>query len=207
MAGPPAKHPSARRRRNKKKTAAELAAADGLSGPPLPDTYVLTSTAHGPITRKFGTATRDWWDALRGSPHAGAYQDTHWRWLLVLAPLFDRWVELGDLDSLKELRLQAPPFGLRPSDANKLDWTIDATIVGPSAAAGESGDGELVEPPRSGPGSGRDVWAEFASAAYGIDCTGLTRTQIFEAVDGQKGRPSRQDPRLTVYDGGAQNAG
>lgn len=201
MAGPVANHPKARRRRNRKKTAAELAADGQVHGPELPTEYVVTMTAGGPLTRGYGPATRQWWESLRRSPHAAAYQDTHWRWLLLLAPLFDRWVELGDLDAFKELRLQAPPFGLRPSDANKLDWTIDPAVVGPST---EDEDDEAIEaPPRSGPGSGRDAWAAYATSVYGIDVEGMTRGDIFDAVDRAKGRPSKVDPRLVVHEGGA----
>lgn len=201
MPGPPAKHPSTRRRRNRKETAAELAPPPEPKGPELGDSYVLGFTAHGAIEREYDKRTRQWWDKLRRSPHAAAYQDTHWEWLLLLAPLFDRWVALGDIDALKELRLQAPPFGLRPSDANKLDWTIDPTITGPAARDVET----VEEPPRAGKGSSTKAWRRYAVDVLELDLPpDANRADIIAAVDGHKrGRPARQDPRLTVYDGAA----
>ena len=209
MPGPPAKHPDARRRRNLKETAAELEAPAAPEGPELPESYIVGASEHGPVSRAYSDTTRRWWAKLRKSPHASAYQDVHWEWLLLLAPLFDRWAALGDIDAFKELRLQAPSFGLRPADANKLDWTIDPTITGPGRTATASGDAEADEPPRGGKGSGTAAWRRYAVDQLGIHVdTGASRDDIIEAVDRHKnGRPARQDPRLTVYDGSAAAAG
>lgn len=207
MAGPPAHHPDARRRRNRKATAAELKPPREPKGPELPDEYVLMATGQGTITREYDEQTRAWWDTIRRAPQAGRYLEAHWRWLLVLAPLYDRWVAMGDLAAMKELRLQAPPFGLRPADANKMDWTIDPTIVG--GAQDETDDeGEPAadeEPPRSGKGSGKQVWRRYVTEVLGLEVADdATRADMIELVDAQRrGRPARRDPRMTVYDGGA----
>lgn len=207
MPGPPAKHPDVRRRRNKKETAAELEKPDEPQGPELPKAYVVGRTEHGPVTRNFDDRTRRWWNQLRRSPHASAYQDVHWEWLLLLAPLFDRWVSYGDLDAFKELRLQAPPFGLRPADANKLDWTVDPSITGPAHRDDDVGD-VVEEPPRGGKGSGTSAWRRYAVDHLGIMIEpGAKRDDIIAAVDAHKhGRPAKQDPRLTVYEGGGDQA-
>lgn len=207
MPGPPAKHPDARRRRNKKATATTLTSPESSKGPALPDGYVIgVLPQQGPVTQKFSKVTRRWWDKIRTAPQAGAYQDVHWEWLLSLAPLFDRWVALGDLEALKELRLQAPAFGLRPSDANKLDWTIDPSITGPAPRPREDADEE--PPPRSGRGSGTEAWRTYATDTLGLTVPdGASRADIIAMVDARvAGRPARRDPRMTVYDGGAATA-
>jgi hypothetical protein len=43
---------------------------------------------------------------------------------------------------------------------------------------------ELPAPPKAGPGSGKDAWAEYAEAR-GVDVEGLTRDEIIAAVDGE----------------------
>lgn len=203
MPGPPASHPSVRRRANKKKTAAELQPPPDMKGPKLPAEYVIGFTPHGEITRSYDDRTRRWWDKIRTSPHAGAYLDTHWEWLLLLAPLFDRWVAMADLDAFKELRLQAPPFGLRPSDANKLDWTIDPAVTGPVP---QQAADQVDEPPRNGKGSSTAVWYRYATEVLELAIPeDASRADIISAVDQHKnGRPARQDPRLRVYDGEAK---
>lgn len=209
MPGPLAHHPEVRRRRNRRPTAAELTAPEAPKGPTLPKSYVIGFDPRaGEIAREYSDTTRRWWNKIRTSPHAGAYQDVHWEWLLLLAPLFDRWVTLADLDALKELRLQAPPFGLRPADANKMDWTIDPTITGPTRRDDDGGD-TSGEPPRSGKGSGKQAWLAYATRELGLQIDdGATRDDIIRAVDERKaGRPARRDPRMTVYDGGAAQTG
>ena len=204
----PASHPDARRRRNKKETAAELSSPDGPKGPELPESYVLgVLPKSGPVSREFDERTRRWWEKIRTSPQARAYLEHHWEWLLLIAPLFDRAHALGDLDALKELRLQAPAFGLRPSDANSLDWVIDSKITGPVAAADDQ-DQDVEEPPRSGKGSSVKAWREYATTVLGLQVpAGAKRGEIQELCDGHtKGRPSRRDPRLRVYDGVAASA-
>lgn len=204
MPGPAANHPDARRRANKKPTAAELSAPAEPKGPELPQSYVLgvLPQTGGAVPREFSDATRRWWEKIRTAPQAGAYLEHHWEWLLLIAPLFDRAHALGDLDALKELRLQAPGFGLRPSDANSLDWKIDPKIVGPARTTEARGD-HADEPPRSGAGSSTKAWRTYATEQLGLDVPkGAKRGEIQDLCDGHtKGRPSRRDPRLRVFDG------
>lgn len=209
MPGPVAEHPDARRRRNRRATAQKLKPPAEPKGPELPEQYVIAHLPQtGPVTREYCDTTRRWWDTIRRAPQAGAYLEQHWEWLLMLAPLFDRWAALADLDALKELRLQAPPFGLRPSDANKLDWTVDPKVVGPSHHQDDE-DEEPDEPPRSGKGSGTAVWYEFATEDLGLEIDrDASRAEIIAAVDARKhGRPARRDPRMRVFDGGAAASG
>ncbi|MGW1998147.1 hypothetical protein [Embleya sp. NPDC001921] len=49
-------------------------------------------------------------------------------------------------------------------------------------AAGPAGDGP-VEPPRSGPGSGKSAWAEYASARGVTVADDASREDIIAAVD------------------------
>lgn len=55
-----------------------------------------------------------------------------------------------------------------------------------SAADADTEGSTVVEPPRSGPGSGRDVWAAYAQSIGVVFEDGATREDIITAVDRAK---------------------
>lgn len=65
------------------------------------------------------------------------------------------------------------------------EGTAGSEIVA-EVSTSSSADG-LVEPPRSGPGSGRDVWVSYAYDRFGVTVgSDATRDEVIAAVDAAK---------------------
>lgn len=70
-------------------------------------------------------------------------------------------------------------------------WDGDPPAASPAAepappATTGGGDGDLVEPPRSGKGSGLEAWVAYAKDLGYDVAEGATREQIIAAIDAEK---------------------
>lgn len=121
---PPAKHPSARARRNKVSTAATLSADPSISAPELPG---LGADDDGdPVD--WHPATRAWWADIWQSPMAPEYDDSDVHGLYMLAAVVNDFWSTGSAkarrEAASEIRLQSQRFGLSPIDRRRLQWEI-----------------------------------------------------------------------------------
>jgi hypothetical protein len=66
---------------------------------------------------------RDWAHACR-SPMASQWIETDWDGIGRLAILWDEFYKRPNADTLKEIRLQNPAFGLTPLDRSRLQWEV-----------------------------------------------------------------------------------
>lgn len=130
MPGPAPKAPSARARRNKKSTAANLAAVpDGdVVVPGLPPRRVQLEDDEGyPYWTEdaWRPETLQWWADLWASPMSAEYHSSDRHALFVLAVLIDDFWRRPDQKLAAEIRMQRQAFGLTPVDRRRLDWVID----------------------------------------------------------------------------------
>lgn len=91
-------------------------------------------------------ATLRWWEHVCSSEMAAEYLEVDWDGLRRLAGLVDNVERTGDLESMKEIRLQGALYGLTPVDRARLHWEVEkgdqaasATRVRRSAAVSSSG--------------------------------------------------------------------
>ena len=113
--GPTPKPAHLRRRANKKAGATRLDAPDDPHVPDLPT----------PDRRRFGRLARAWWRHVWTSPMSSQYLETDIDVLARIAVLVDELQKVpGDLDLMRELRLQEARFGLSPLDRSRLEWEI-----------------------------------------------------------------------------------
>lgn len=111
--GPAPKPTHLRQRTNRKTGAATLEPGRGaVRKIPNPDDRVWH-----PLTLK------DWENACK-SPMASQWIETDWDGLGRLALLWDEFYKKPNADTLKEIRLQNPAFGLTPLDRSRLQWEI-----------------------------------------------------------------------------------
>jgi hypothetical protein len=109
-----------------------------------------------------------------------------------LAELAELYAQCDDDDLKGHYRQVAAENGLNleaPDEPADLETVIEADTSGAVEDIenlGEIADAELAEaeaPPKSGAGSGRDVWAAYAES-LGVEVTGdMTRDEIIEAVE------------------------
>jgi hypothetical protein len=117
MPGPSPKDPSARARRNRPSTHAQLRADPSLEVPSLPP------------ARGWHELTAAWWRDVWASPMAPEYDPSDVHGLFALAMLVDDFWS-ADSATLRanlagEIRLQAQRFGLSPIDRRRLQWEIE----------------------------------------------------------------------------------
>lgn len=74
--------------------------------------------------------------------------------------------------------------GPDPDDTSNV--TVEVVEPEPVEQTPEAQTETVVEPPRSGPGSGRDVWATYAESLGVVVEDGATREDIITAVDAAK---------------------
>jgi hypothetical protein len=69
-------------------------------------------------------------------------------------------------------------------------WDGDPPAAAPAPAAPAGEDGDLVEPPRSGKGSGVEVWREYAGKLGWFESipADASRDDIMKAVDDERER-------------------
>lgn len=96
----------------------------------------------------------------------------------------ERVVRAGDLVDAKDPLVKGREGWFETVEAN-VERVTNRNYEQATAAPGEKRAASVPsEPPRSGAGSGRDVWAEYA-AAKGVEVTDdMTRDDIVAAVDG-----------------------
>lgn len=113
MSGPPPKHPSERRRRNKAPEPVKLPAGPTREVPVLPHADELLAS------------TREWWMTVWSSPMAAAYVDADVPGLARLARLVDK-AERDGLTAtvLSELRMLEDRYGLNPVSRRRLQWEL-----------------------------------------------------------------------------------
>ena len=132
--GPAPKPAAQRRRRNKTDEAALPAGGYAGSFPPLPDGYRYFD--HDVFKRiRFLAATRRWYETWCRSPMATEFTDVHFMRLQEIAVLRDRFERSGDLEYMKELRLQLAGFGGTPLDLRRLGRRIEHAEPAPEKPA------------------------------------------------------------------------
>lgn len=114
--GPAPKPAELRQRTNRKSGATVLTVGDRRPGkvPKLP--------SHD--GRKWHAFTLLEWKRWWLSPMATKWIDSDFGGLYKLALLNDQYFNTGDLEVMKEIRLQEPRFGLTPLDRSRLQWEI-----------------------------------------------------------------------------------
>ena len=128
--GPAPKDPEKRRRRNKPKVdeITTLSASEhSVDKPPMPSSYRVDGEGVKPLA-----ATRDWWATWETSPQAAVFVATDWQRLAMLVPVVDQYFRTGDIDFLKELRLQEQKLGATPEDRQRLKWRVEPKAADPS---------------------------------------------------------------------------
>lgn len=129
MPGPPPKHPSDRRRRNRVQTVELPADGSGLEAPELPGADDLLEW------------TRNYWTGLWASPMAVVWEPMDVPALIRLARLQDRQMRgEGTSTELGEIRNLEDRFGLSPMARKRLQWEI-------SRASSESKQGTRAARP------------------------------------------------------------
>ena len=69
----------------------------------------------------------EWREACQ-SPMATQWLPSDWRGVARLAVLWDEFYKNpGNLDVMKEIRLQSPGYGLNPLDRSRLQWEVART--------------------------------------------------------------------------------
>lgn len=115
--GPAPKAANLRQRTNKKSGASVLHFDGNESAravPPLPNHDLREWHAFTVIE------WQRWWQ----SPMAGEWLPSDQGGLYMLAILHDEFFKTGDVEIMKEIRLQRPCFGLTPIDRSRLQWEI-----------------------------------------------------------------------------------
>lgn len=115
----PAPKPSHLRQRVNKKAGATVLEA-------RPDA-VIPELGARPDGRPWHELTEKAWREFFESPMASEWIQTDITGLEMLAALYDGFYKTGDLEYLKEIRLQRPNFGLTPLDRTRLQWEIART--------------------------------------------------------------------------------
>jgi hypothetical protein len=65
-------------------------------------------------------------------------------------------------------------------------WDGEPPAAAPEPATPTAADGDLVEPPRSGKGSGLEEWTEYAKALGYEVAEGTKRDDLIAAIDAEK---------------------
>lgn len=112
--GPAPKPSFLRQRTNKKAGATVLEARLNADVPPL----------EHPNGGEWHPRTLDAWRKFFESPMASEWLPTDIDGLAMLAACYDKFYREGDLEALKEIRLQRPHFGLTPLDRSRLQWEV-----------------------------------------------------------------------------------
>jgi hypothetical protein len=114
----PAPKPSALRQRTNKKSGATVltigAAPTRAAVPELPN--------HD--DRDWHPFTLREWARWWASPMAAQWLDSDLGGLAMLALLHDEFYKTGNVEIMKEIRLQRPCFGLTPLDRSRLQWEV-----------------------------------------------------------------------------------
>jgi len=143
MKGPAPKPAALRQRRNKASTRALIQDDKGnREPPPLP--------SRG--RKRWLPMTVEYWNAIWRSPMADEYLQVDLHRLYMYIQLVDAFWRVGDLDILKEIRLQGQAFGLAPLDRRRLEWEIepdDKTASQKNAMPGKRSKALRNDPRRS----------------------------------------------------------
>jgi hypothetical protein len=112
--GPAPKPAHLRQRTNRKAGATVIEAAVGGAIPEL---------MH-PGGEAWHPGTIAAWREFFESPMASQWLPTDITGLVMLAVCYDRFYKTGDIEFLKEIRLQRPHYGLTPLDRSRLQWEV-----------------------------------------------------------------------------------
>lgn len=112
--GPAPKPAHLRQRTNRKAGHATISAPENPDIPEIPNP---DGRAWHPLTLK------DWKDACE-SPMASQWLATDWAGVGRLAVLWDNFYKQPDVETIKEIRLQSPLYGLSPLDRSRLQWEV-----------------------------------------------------------------------------------
>jgi hypothetical protein len=128
-AHPSRKDPAQRRRVNAEPGFIELP-AEGYLGPvpPLPASYTF-----GGRSRRYLSATRDWYKTWGRSPMAVLFASTDWQRLAMLAPLVDGHFREPSVKVMTELRLHENALGATVMDRQRLRLRICETRPDPES--------------------------------------------------------------------------
>jgi hypothetical protein len=123
--GPAPKPAHLRQRTNKKAGATVLEARVNAKAPKL----------EHPRGEIWHPRTLVAWRKFFESPMASEWLPTDIDGLEMLADCYDKFYKTGDLEALKEIRLQRPNFGLTPLDRTRLHWEVAKTSEAEQKAA------------------------------------------------------------------------
>ena len=112
--GPAPKPAHLRQRTNRKAGATVIEAPIDANVPPL---------AH-PSGEEWHPATLKAWREFFESPMATQWLATDITGLEMLAVCYDQFYKTGNIDFIKEIRLQRPHYGLTPLDRSRLQWEV-----------------------------------------------------------------------------------
>src|SRR5687767_10015919 len=112
--GPAPKPSFLRQRTNRKPGASTITAPVKPKIPPL----------EHPNGMLWHPATVAAWQEFFESPMAGEWLATDITGLVMLAVCYDKFYQTGDIEYIKEIRLQRQYFGLTPLDRSRLQWEV-----------------------------------------------------------------------------------
>ena len=136
--GPAPKSARLRQRTNKKSGATVLPMRSSAASIP--------KLADRPDGRAWHPKTLAAWREFFESPMAEAWLQTDITGLEMVAALYDEFYKTGDIEYMKEIRLQRPCYGLTPLDRSRLQWEI---------ARGDEADGRRQRRPQKKAAAGR----------------------------------------------------
>lgn len=115
--GPAPKPAELRQRRNKKPGASVLTIGDAPKRRKIPE-------LPNHDLREWHAFTLAEWKRWWQSPMAEKWIDSDLGGLAMLALLHDEFYKTGNVEVMKEIRLQRPCFGLTPLDRSRLQWEV-----------------------------------------------------------------------------------
>lgn len=157
--GPAPKNPAARKRTNKKQTAAVLVGNPRARVPALPQLEEpgpeLDDGSHLLVTREWHPQTVLEWRAIHRSPMAPEFIDVDDAGVIKLIVLIDDFWKAGTAKERKELsveiRLQRLEFGLTPVARSRMQWEVERGAEAVAKAAKRSKSKSSSRKPRADP--------------------------------------------------------
>lgn len=113
----PAPKPSHLRQRTNRKAGATVLSI-------VPASARKTPEIPNPDGREWHPLTLVAWRNAWSSPMSSQWLPTDFDGLARLALLWDEFNKTGDLNAIKEIRLQSAAFGLTPLDRSRLQWEV-----------------------------------------------------------------------------------
>lgn len=89
-----------------------------------PESVVVAPLGDHPAGHPWHPTTLEAWREFFESPMADQWLPTDITGLRMVAVLYDGFYQTGNVEYMKEIRLQRPCYGLTPLDRSRLQWEV-----------------------------------------------------------------------------------